>query len=153
MGKLQSRITQVPRKDNLAILRTFSKWAGLAGLRIGFGAFPGWLMPTLWKARLPYNVNCAAEAAALASLRDLDILAERVGMIQSERKRIIESISRMPNITPYPSQANLLLCRVTNRNAADIQKYLAAQGILIRYFGVGRPEDNNRLLQALEKEL
>lgn len=164
LGKLQSRITQVPRKNNLAILRTFSKWAGLAGLRIGFGAFPGWLMPTLWKARLPYNVNCAAEAAALASLRDLDILAERVGMIQSERKRIIESISRMPNITPYPSQANFLLCRVTNRNAADIQKHLAAQGILIRYFGVppltdciritiGRPEDNNRLLQALEKEL
>lgn len=164
LGKKQSLITQVTKRKNLAVLRTFSKWAGLAGLRIGFGAFPDWLMPVMWKARLPYNVNAAAEAAALASLNDLDILVERVGKIQAERKRMISVISQLPNISLYPSQANFLFCRVSNRNAADIQKNLAGQGILIRYFNVppltdciritiGRREDNDHLLEALEKEL
>ena len=50
------------------VLRTFSKWAGLAGLRIGYGAFPKWLMPILWKSKQPYNVNVAASVAAQASL-------------------------------------------------------------------------------------
>jgi histidinol-phosphate aminotransferase len=164
LGCQVSHISQVIRRENLAVLRTFSKWAGLAGLRIGYGAFPDWLIPTLWKARLPYNVNAAAETAAMASLQDLDILIERVALIQSERKRMAAALTRLPHISPLPSQANFLLCRITGRDAAGIQKHLAEQGILIRYFGypplsdcirisIGRPEDNNRLLEALEKEL
>ena len=43
-----SRIGWVPHRDNLVVLRTFSKWAGLAGLRVGYGAFPRPLMPHLW---------------------------------------------------------------------------------------------------------
>ena len=58
----------VPEHDNLIVLRTFSKWAGIAGLRLGYGIFPAWLMPTLWKAKQPYNVNVAATVAGLASL-------------------------------------------------------------------------------------
>ena len=54
--------------DNLIVLRTFSKWAGIAGLRLGYGIFPNWLMPVLWKAKQPYNVNVAATVAGLASL-------------------------------------------------------------------------------------
>ncbi len=164
LGCQASRITQVIQRENLAVLRTFSKWAGLAGLRIGYGAFPDWLISTLWKARLPYNVNAAAEAAALASLQDLDILIERVALIQAERKRVAAALKQLPHINPIPSQANFLLCRINGRSAADIQKRLADQGILIRYFGnpplddcirisIGRPEDNNCLLGALEKEL
>ena len=55
-------------RDNLIVLRTFSKWAGIAGLRLGYGIFPGWLMPALWVAKQPYNVNVAATVAGLASL-------------------------------------------------------------------------------------
>ncbi len=163
LGKRLSRICQVPNRENLVVLRTFSKWAGLAGLRIGYGAFPDWLIPVIWNVKLPYNVNAAAEAAALASLQDLDVLSERVGWIQVERKRLFSALSRFPFIYPYPSQANFLLCRVTGRSAADLYKNLLDQGILIRYFGappltdcirisIGRPQDNDRLLEALEKE-
>src|SRR5260221_12892581 len=63
-GVSLSRIREVPARGNLIVLRTFSKWAGLAGLRIGYGAFPLWLMPTLWKSKQPYNVNVAASVAA-----------------------------------------------------------------------------------------
>ena len=68
LGADLSRIRLVSARENLAVLRTFSKWAGLAGLRIGYGAFPLWLMPTLWKSKQPYNVNVAASVAAQVSL-------------------------------------------------------------------------------------
>lgn len=162
-GQQNSRIREVIERKNLAVLRTFSKWAGLAGLRIGYGAFPDWLVPVLWKVKLPYNINAAAEAAALASLRDLDILAERISIIQNERKRMIDALARLPYILPYSSQANFLLCRIIGRSAADLFQILLKKGILIRYFGmpplteyirisIGRPQDNDRLLQALEEE-
>ncbi len=67
LGERLSRIKAVPARQNLVVLRTFSKWAGLAGLRCGYGAFPAWLMPALWKAKQPYNVNVAASTAAIAS--------------------------------------------------------------------------------------
>ncbi len=74
--RTSSRIQKVREFDNLIVLRTFSKWAGLAGLRVGYGAFPLWMMPVLWAAKQPYNVNVAGNAAALASLNSLDILEE-----------------------------------------------------------------------------
>ncbi|HEX9018163.1 MAG TPA: aminotransferase class I/II-fold pyridoxal phosphate-dependent enzyme, partial [Anaerolineaceae bacterium] len=57
LGENLTRLGEVPSRENLVVLRTFSKWAGLAGLRVGYGAFPGWLLPALWKAKQPYNVN------------------------------------------------------------------------------------------------
>ena len=61
---------------NLAVFRTFSKLAGLAGLRVGYGAFPEWLLPQLWKIKQPYNVNVAATLAAIASLEDIATLQD-----------------------------------------------------------------------------
>ncbi|RIK38224.1 MAG: histidinol-phosphate transaminase, partial [Chloroflexi bacterium] len=46
--------------DNLVILRTFSKWSGLAGLRVGYGILPRWLAEQVWKVKQPFNVNAAA---------------------------------------------------------------------------------------------
>ena len=54
---LPSRMEWVAAHDNLAVLRTFSKLAGLAGLRVGYGAFPDWLLPHLWKIKQPYNLS------------------------------------------------------------------------------------------------
>ena len=72
---------------NLIVLRTLSKWAGLAGLRIGYGIFPRPLMPHLWKIKQPYNVNVAADLAAQASLKDVDYLLGRVRQLVEQRKR------------------------------------------------------------------
>ena len=73
-----SRMKEVAERENLIVLRTFSKWAGLAGLRVGYGVFPSWLMPYLWTAKQPYNVSVAASEAALAALRNADQL-EAIG--------------------------------------------------------------------------
>jgi histidinol-phosphate aminotransferase len=161
LGKTISQITEVPNLENLIVLRTFSKLAGLAGLRVGYGAFPSWLMPTLWKAKQPYNVNVAASTAALAALEDIAYLTETVTKLVAERQRLFDELSRIDWLSPYPSNANFILCRVTGHNAAQLKADLAAQhGIFIRYFNkpglddhirisVGRPEQTDALLAAL----
>lgn len=68
MSRERSRVAWVCEHGNLVVLRTFSKSAGLAGLRVGWGAFPRPLIEYLWRAKQPYNVGVAAETAACAAL-------------------------------------------------------------------------------------
>jgi histidinol-phosphate aminotransferase len=143
-------------------LRTFSKLAALAGLRIGYGAFPSWLIPTLWKAKQPYNVNVAASAAALACLKHQDELKVLVERICTERERLYTELQRISFLSVYPSRANYLLARVHTINAARLKERLAYQfGILVRYFNskglqdhirisIGKPSDSEALLSALQ---
>jgi len=162
LGAVLSRIREVPSRENLVVLRTFSKWAGLAGLRVGYGAFPTWLMPALWKAKQPYNVNVAASVAAQVSLAHSDELTEVVKLLRDERERLFENLQKIQYLQPYPSRSNFILCRVTGRNAAELKGRLAQEhGIFVRYFNkpglhdhirisVGRPQDTNALLNALK---
>jgi histidinol-phosphate aminotransferase len=151
---------KVSDRDNLIVLRTFSKWAGLAGLRVGFGVFPGWLMPHLWKIKQPYNVSVAASTAAITSLENADQLNANTNRIISERDRLFDALNRIPWLIPYPSKANFILCKVLGHNAARLKADLAQQGILIRYFdkpglqdhiriSIGLPEHTDRLIETL----
>ncbi len=162
LGSNLSRIRQVPLRDNLVVLRTFSKLAALAGLRIGYGAFPTWLMPTLWKAKQPYSVNVAASAAAMACLDYPDELAKMVEWLVQERQRLYTELQNFSFLSAYPSLANYILVRVTRMNAAQLKERLAYQfGIFVRYFNskglqdhirisVGKPSDTDALLGALQ---
>lgn len=157
-----SRIRWALEHENLVVLRTLSKWAGLAGLRVGYGAFPAWLTPHLWKIKQPYNVNVAADAAARASLGDRAWLEEKTAAIVAERKRLERRLAEIAFLQPFPSQANFVLCRVNGRDARALKVALEQEGILVRYFAkpglencirisAGRPEDTDRLLAALER--
>ncbi len=161
LGAARSYIHQVPARENLVVLRTFSKWAGLAGLRVGYGAFPETLLPVLWKAKQPYNVNVAASTAAIVSLEHAQELRQVVQRLTEERERLYHALQAIPWLEVYPSQANYLLCRVHGREAAAVKEALAQRGILIRYFdkprlrdhiriSVGRPQDSQTLLAALQ---
>lgn len=164
LGTTLSRIREVPTRDNLVVLRTFSKWAGLAGLRVGYGAFPTWLMPTLWKSKQPYNVNVAANVAAQVSLANADKLQEVVDKLKVERERLFSASLEIPFLQPYPTRANFILCRVVGWNAGELKARLAQEhGIMVRYFNkpglsdhirisVGRPQDTEALLKALKQE-
>lgn len=157
-----SLLTEVPERDNLVVLRTFSKWAGLAGLRVGFGAFPLSLMPHLWKIKQPYSLSVAATAAALASLERIDELYAIGRKLVAERERMFTELSEIPYLNPFPSQANFVLCKVLNRDAASLQAALANSGILVRHFAtpelnhyiritVGKPKHTETLLEALRQ--
>ncbi len=155
-----SRVDWVLEHENLIVLRTFSKWAGLAGLRVGYGVFPHWMLSHLLKIKQPYNVNVAGAAAALASLSDVRQLQENVQKIVEERERLYQALREFDFLEPYPSQANFILARVIGKDAAELKATLAAQGILIRYFNtpdlsnhvrisVGTPLQTSVLLKVL----
>jgi histidinol-phosphate aminotransferase len=151
----------VPQHDNLIVLRTFSKWAGLAGLRVGYGIFPPKLATYLMRIKPPYNLNVAAQIAALRSLAEVDILMKRVEKLREERKRLFAKLSELDFLFPFPSEANFILCQVRGYGAEEVQRYLAQEGILVRYFdtpklkhylriSVGLPEHTDALLLALK---
>jgi len=157
----ESLVSRVPERERLVVLRTFSKWAGLAGLRAGYGVFPPALASLLLRIKPPYNLNVAAQVAVLASLEDVDILRERVASLVRERERLYEELRRVPFLRPYPSQGNFLLCKVEGLEARSVRGRLAERGILVRHFdtpllrghvriSVGLPEHTEALLRALE---
>lgn len=150
----------VPQHPNLIVLRTFSKWAGLAGLRVGYGIFPTAIVAHLFKIKQPYNVNAAAQAAVLASLQDIELLRARVQTLIAERERLYRGLQEITYLHPYPSQANFILNRVLGRDAYELKMSLQQQGILVRHYqsvglqdciriSIGRPEQNERVLAAL----
>jgi len=158
----RSRIEWARECSNLVVLRTFSKWAGLAGLRVGYGAFPDWLADRLWRIKPPYNVNVAASQAALASLQDYEELRANVERLRAERSRLFEALGAFDGLRPFPSQANFILCRVIGRNALELKRALEREGVLVRYYdkpglrdciriSVGRPQDTEALVEALRK--
>ena len=150
----------VPRYPNLIVLRSFSKWSGLAGLRIGYGIFPKGIAEFIYKIKPPYNVNVAAQIAVKESLADIDYLRGRIKAIVSERERLFSRLGELGFLKPYPSQANFILCRVLNGDALEIKQNLEKKGIFIRYFdtpllknmlriSVGKPEHTDALIGAL----
>jgi histidinol-phosphate aminotransferase len=161
-GEVESTAERVPDISNLIVLRTFSKWAGLAGLRVGYGIFPQDLMSHLWKIKQPYNLNVAADVAARASFSDLPYLQGNVKRIIAERERLQEELAKIPYLIPYPSRSNFVLCRVKGLTALDLRDALSRRGILIRYYqkpglrdcvriSAGKPDQTDALLTALRQ--
>ena len=159
---VSSRMGWVLDYDNLVVLRTFSKLAGLAGLRVGYGAFPEWLISQLWKIKQPYNVSVTAAAAALAALQDQAWMEDKVSLLAQEQKRLASMLAEIEFLDPYPSQANFVLCRVIGRDARALKLALEKEGILVRHFAkpglensirisAGKPADSRRLFETLKK--
>ena len=157
-----SLVDRVPTQPNLVVLRTFSKWAGLAGLRVGYCVAPKRIADQILRTKSPYNVNAAAIVAARASLEDAEYLKENVRRIIAERGRLFESLARLSFLQPLPTTTNFILCRVNGRSPRELRDALARRGILIRAFGsprlkdyvrisVGTPEQDDALLRALEE--
>lgn len=158
----QSRIQWVRQYPNLIVLRTFSKWAGLAGLRVGYGAFPLNIIEHLWKIKQPYNVPVSGQLAALVSLRDRERLLDRVTRLVEQREKTFAVLTRIEWLEPYPSQGNFILCKVRGRSAAEVKQQLAERGILVRYYNspkladhlrisIGTPTQMAQLEQVLEQ--
>ena len=152
----------VGQYQNLIVLRTFSKWAGLAGLRVGYGLFPVKITDYLLRIKIPYNINVAALVAVEESLKDIDYLMDRVRAIIAERDRLFNELKKIKWLKPFPSQANFILCSVLSGKASQLHKKLQDKGILVRYFdqpilkdciriSAGKPEHTDALIKALRE--
>ncbi len=152
----------IPEHENLVVLRTMSKWAGLAGLRIGYGIMSPSVVSHIIDIKSPYNVNIAAEAALLASLEDAPALLHNVDLIVQERERMFSLLKDIPGVNPWPSAGNFVLCQFAPGRAGEIFEELAGRGIFLRNFGserlrdcfriaAGTPEQTDAVIAALKE--
>lgn len=152
----------IEQYSNLIVLRSFSKWAGLAGLRVGYGVFPPRIASYMLAIKIPHNVSVAAEIAVRESLADIKYLQGRVKAIIKERARLYSQLQDLTWLKPYPSQANFIYCAVLKGSASDLHLKLQQKGILVRYFdrpllknsiriSIGKPEHTDALIKALRE--
>lgn len=145
---------------NLVVLRTFSKAFSLAGLRVGYMLGSPKVIANVLKVKMPYNVNALSQTAATALMRNQGRFDAIIDEILSERDRLLEALGDIKGLTVYPSAANFILVRAA-RSGETVWRKLLDKGILVRYFSriegltnclritVGKPSENDRLLQAL----
>ncbi len=158
----QSVVPLIAEHPNMVVLRTFSKWAGLAGLRVGYSVSHPELAAHMMSLKQPYNVNVAADAAARAAIAHYAEIRETIASIVAERDRMVRLCNELGWLTAMPSQANFVLFHVEGRPAKDVASGLRSRGVLVRYYdrpdlanyvriSAGRPEDTDRLMTALRE--
>jgi histidinol-phosphate aminotransferase len=119
-------------RPNVAVLRTFSKAYGLAGLRVGFLIAHSPVAEAVRKTMLTFSVNSVAQAAAIASLNAEDELLERVEAVVKERDRVSEAL-KADGWTVPESEANFVWLRLGDHTTAFAESCDAA-GISVRPF-------------------
>jgi histidinol-phosphate aminotransferase len=111
-----SAVSLVPTAGNLIVLRTFSKWAGLAGLRVGYSVSHPTVNAAFMGIKQPYNVNVAADAAARTALAHSgDIMTQQVGPMVRERDAMIAALTALGWLLPVPTVSNFVLLEVRAR--------------------------------------
>ncbi|MEU6748598.1 histidinol-phosphate transaminase [Spirillospora sp. NPDC046719] len=144
-------LTMYGDRPNLAVLRTFSKAYGLAGLRIGYLVAHPIVAGAIRKTFLPFSVNSVAQAAGIASLEARDELLERVERTVKERDRVRGTLLADGWTVP-PTEANFVWLRLGERTM-DFSAACDAQGVSVRPFegegarvSIGSPEENDAFL-------
>jgi histidinol-phosphate aminotransferase len=142
------------RHDNVAVLHTFSKAYGLAGLRIGYAVAHDPVAANLRRVALPFGVSTLAQVAAVASLDAQQELDERVRLIVAERERVTAAL-RDAGWRVLDSRGNFVWLRAGDRTT-EVDAALREHGVVARAFAgeglrvtIGSPEMNDRLIAAL----
>ena len=159
-----SAIPLLTEYERLIVLRTFSKAGSLAGLRVGYAACDPGIAEQIAKAKLPYNVNFFTIAAASVVLKHQDRFEAIIELLQNERDRVYRRLQTMSGVRVYPSAANYLLFETPLPPDAVFRR-VYDHGVLIRNVSkypmleralrvsIGKPEENDRFLAALEESL
>jgi histidinol-phosphate aminotransferase len=146
----------------VAVLRTFSKVHGLAGLRVGYGIAAAEVVEAVDIVREPFNSNVLGQAAALAALEDRAHVRRTMELNRSERERVAAAL-RGRGLGVLPSLANFLFVDLA-RDAGPVYRDLVGHGVIVRplraygfetalRISIGAPEENERLLSALDAVL
>jgi histidinol-phosphate aminotransferase len=157
-----SFIHRIANHSHVLLMRTLSKF-GLAGVRLGYMIGPKALVHEVDKVRPPYNISVLNCECALFALAHAPAFAAQAQAIKAQREMLLQALAEL-GVRVFPSQANMVLIRVTN--ATETFERLKKQGVLIKNVSkmhpllaeclrltVGTPEENQRLLLALKEAL
>ena len=149
--------------SHVLLMRTLSKF-GLAGARLGYMLAPTALLNEVDKLRPPYNVSVLNAECALFALEHADVFAAQAKTVCDERTALTQSLQAMPGVTPFPSDANMMLARFEGGpdTATRVFESLKAQKVLVKNVSkmhplltnclrltIGTPQENQQLLAAL----
>ena len=164
-GKRYSMAEHVNEYNNLFVLRSLTKFFGLAGVRIGFGIGSPSLVKFLKKAKMPWSVNSLAMFATAAAVKDADFIKRSRILVSNSRREMREMFKSIPWLKVYPSETNFLLIEITRGDltSTQLRDGLAKRGLLIRdckdfdglndrFFRVTvrRPEENKKLIEQIK---
>jgi len=163
-GKRYSMAKYVNEYNNLFVLRSLTKFFGLAGVRIGFGIGSPDLVKFLKKAKMPWSVNSLAMFATEAAVKDTDFIKRSRLLVSKSRKEMREMFKSIPWLKVYPSETNFLLVEIIQGDltSTQLRNGLAKKGLLIRdckdfdglnnrFFRVTvrRPDENKKLVEQI----
>ncbi len=157
----RTNLPHLAAHPNLVVMRTLSK-VGMAGIRVGFTVSSPAIAQLLEKVRPPYNVSSLDQRAAVFLLTEArEWCAARAAEVVAERPRLAAALAKLPGVTAFATEANLVLARFGAGRATTIWQGLADRGLLVRTFDrpgplegclritVGTPEENAALIEAL----
>ncbi|WP_428235230.1 histidinol-phosphate transaminase [Gracilimonas sp.] len=158
-GSLANNLNDFP---NLVVLQTMSKSFGLAGIRLGIALANPEVISYMMKVKAPYNVNKLTSKKAIQAFSNLENITTNIKSILKERERVINKLIKYEAVDyVYPTDANFILFKI--KNAMDVYKKMAEEGVIIRYRGnephcedclrltIGTQAENDRFFEALDK--
>lgn len=140
------------RRPNVIVTRSLSKSYALAGIRFGFAVAEPGLIRELIKVKDSYNCDVLSLTAATAALEDQEYLKETRAKILVSRARLAKELQQL-GFEVYPSQANFVWCRRSDRPVKPIYEELKRRLILVRYMNYAGHGDGLRITVGSDAEI
>ena len=160
----ESFISEINNYENLLIMKTVSK-IGLAGIRVGYLIGRDYIIKTINKLRLPFNINTLSQKISEFSVENSNYLNNQTNAIIKLRELLISKMEDIDKIKVYKSKTNFILFKVLSGTADDIYKSLISRKILIKNMAntpglenclrvtVGSEKENNLFIQSLKNSI
>ncbi len=153
--------------DNLAVLRSFSKAFGLAGLRLGYLASSKPVVKYVQRVVGPFNVNSVTQQAIVLALQNWSYFKEKIDLVVNEREWLMKNLQQIDGVKPYPSDSNFILFKVTKDklSSAALTERIENRNVLVKDRGhlflldncirvtVGTRNMNETFVSALKESL
>ncbi len=162
-----SVINLVRKYDNLAVLRSFSKAFGLAGLRLGYLVSNESIVGYVKRVVVPFNVNSVTQQMIVLALEKWSYFEQQIKFAVNEREWLMKNLKQIDGVNPYPSDANFILFKVTKEDltSATVTERMENRNVLVKDRGhlpllencirvtVGTRNMNQKFLLALKESL
>jgi threonine-phosphate decarboxylase len=162
----ESIVKEAVEASQLICLRSFAKFFGLPGLRIGYAVSDEATIAALRAGQEPWTVSIPAEHAAIAALNDWRHINKTRRVIEKERDRLLSDLRLLPGVEPFPGSANFIFMKVDSFDAPLLVQKLGIRGLLVRdcssfpgldsgfiRIAVRTRWDNRKLIKALRELL